>query len=74
VRAPPGSTIVMPICERETAPERTRSLPAGKHVAEQHDSVVNRLRSEFVLHHATDRSVDMLESNVGDSEGAQDEL
>jgi hypothetical protein len=58
------------ICERETTPERTWPISAGEHVAEQHDSVVNRLWSEFVFHHATNRSINVLESNMRHRQGS----
>jgi hypothetical protein len=51
------------VCERETAPECTRSFAARQHIAEEHDGIMNRLWGEFVLNHATDDSIDVLEPN-----------
>ena len=56
-----NSTPNVESAKRHTTPECARSLPAGKHIAQQHYGVVDRLRSEFILDHAADRCVDVFE-------------
>ena len=49
-------------CESST--EFTRPFPTSQHIAKKHDCAMDRLRREFILDHAADRGIDVLESDV----------